>query len=661
MIRFLQTQGPIKKIVLGGMLTVICVLMAITLIPGGFLGDAFGFGGGAGQGVFAKVGSQEVTVQDVQTRARRVAQAQKLPPQFAPMIQQRVAEQLVLQKAMIEEAQRLGIRVTDDEVAQELRTGSFGSTLFPNGNFVGQAQYESFISQNYQMSVGQFEQEIKEALMLRKLVNLVQDGVTVSNADLEQEYKNQNVKVKFEYALLSLDSLKDQIHPTEAELKTFFEKNQQRYANAIPEKRKVDYIVVDTNKLAEKATVSPDDLKRYYNQHRDELRVADEVNVRHILVKTPPAGADAKVDPKAEAAAKAKAEDILKKVKAGGNFAELAKKYSEDEGSKEQGGSLGWIGKGRTVPEFEKAAFSLDKGQTSDLVQSSFGFHIIHVDDKRTAHVQTLDEVKSQIEPLVKQDKVANSAESLANTIATQARTGGLDAAASKNGSTVEHSPLFARTDSLPGIGAAPQFVDAVFNANAKNPPDVINIPQGYAIFQVTEIKQPTKPTFEDVKAMVENDFRQDRASALLRQKTNELADRARAEHDLKKAAKELGATVKTSEMVTRQSQVPDIGALSGPAAVVFSLKPGEISGPIDQGRNGFVLSVLERQEPSPADFQAAKDRIREQLLQRKRDEVVEIFQSELRQRMQKEGKIRYNKEERDRIFNQRGDFAGGS
>src|SRR5581483_906691 len=320
-------------------------------------GDAFGFGGGAGQGVFAKVGSQEVTTQDVQMRARRVAQAQKLPPQFAGMIQQRVADQLVLQKAMLEEASHLGIRVTDDEVAQELRTGSFGSTLFPNGNFVGQAQYESFVNQNYQMSIAQFEQEIKEALILRKLVNLVQDGVTVSNADIEQEYENQNVKVKFEYALLSLDSLKEQVHPTEAELKTFFDKNQDRYANAIPERRKVDYIVIDTNQLAEKATVTPDDLKRYYNQHRDEFRVADEVNVRHILIKTPPPGADGKVDSKAEAAAKAKAEDILKKVKAGGNFAELAKKYSEDEGSKEQGGSLGWIGKGRTVPEFEKAAF----------------------------------------------------------------------------------------------------------------------------------------------------------------------------------------------------------------------------------------------------------------------------------------------------------------
>jgi len=659
MIRFLQTPGPIKKIILGGMLTVICVLMAITLIPGGFLGDAFGFG--AGQGVFAKVGNQEVTTQDVQLRSQRVARQQKLPPQLMPMIEQRVADQLVLQKAMLAEASRLGIRVTDEEVAQELRTGSFGSTFFPNGNFIGQTQYETFISQNYQMGVAQFEQEIKEALILRKLMNLVQDGVTVTDADLEQEYKNQNVKVKFEYALLSLDSLKEQIHPTEAELKAFFDKNQDRYANAIPEKRKVDYVVLDTGKLADKTNVTPDDLRRYYNQHREEFRVADEVNVRHILIKAPPPGPDGKIDPKAEAAAKAKAEDILKKVKAGGNFAELAKKYSEDEGSKTQGGSLGWISKGRTVPEFEKAAFSLDKGQTSDVVQSSFGFHIIRVDYKRTAHVQTLDEVKSQIEPLVKQEKTANVAESLANTIATQARTGGLESAAAKNGLKVEHSPLFSRNDTIPGIGAAPQFMDAVFGANAKNPPDVINIPQGYAIYQVTEIKQPTKPTFEDVRAMVENDFRQERASVLLRQKLNELADRARAQHDLKKAAKEAGATLKTSEMVTRQSQVPDIGALSGPAAVVFTLKPGEISGPIDQGRNGFVLSVLERQEPSAADFQTAKERIREQLLQRKRDEVVQIFQTELRQRMQKEGKIRYNKEERDRIFNQRGDFAGGS
>ncbi|MBV9087427.1 MAG: peptidylprolyl isomerase, partial [Acidobacteriaceae bacterium] len=618
MIRFLQTQGPIKKIILGGMLTVICVMMAITLIPGGFLGDAFGFGG-AGQGVFAKVGGQEVTVQDVLVRSQRMARQQKLPPQFMTLVEQRVAEQLVLQKAMLAEASRLGIRVTDDEVAQELRSGGLGATLFPNGNFIGQAQYETLVSQNYQMSVGQFEQEVKDALILRKLVNLVQDGVTVSDADLQQEYQTQNVKVKFEYALLSLDSLKEQVHPTEAELKTYFDKNESRYANAIPEKRKIDYVVIDTNKVAETTSVTPDDLKRYYNQHRDEFRVADEVNVRHILIKTPPAGAVGKVDPQAEAAAKTKAEDVLKKVKAGGNFADLAKKYSEDEGSKGQGGSLGWIGKGRTVPEFEKAAFALDKGQTSDIVQSSFGFHIIHVDDKRTAHVQTLDEVKSQIEPLVKQEKTANAAESLANTVATQARTGGLEAAAAKNGLKVEHSPLVARTDTLPGIGAAPQFMDAAFGANAKNPPEVMNIPQGYAIYQVTEIKQPTKPTFEEVKAQVENDFRQERASALLRQKTNELADRARAEHDLKKAAKELGATVKTSELVTRQSQVPDLGAMSGQAAVAFTLKPGEISGPVDQGRNGFVLSVLERQEPSLADFQAAKERIREQLLQHKR------------------------------------------
>ena len=140
--------------------------------------------------------------------------------------------------------------------------------------------------------------------------------------------------------------------------------------------------------------VTQPELQSYYEQHRDQYRVPEQVNVRHILIKTPLPGPDGKVDQKAVDAARAKAEDVLKQVKAGGNFAELAKKYSEDPGSAKNGGSLGWIGKGRTVPEFEKAAFSLPKGGTSDLVQSSYGFHIIHVDDKHDAHVKSLDEVK---------------------------------------------------------------------------------------------------------------------------------------------------------------------------------------------------------------------------------------------------------------------------
>ncbi len=166
--------------------------------------------------------------------------------------------------------------------------------------------------------------------------------------------------------------------------------------------------------------------------------------------------------------ARKKAEDVLKQLKAGGNFADLAKKYSEDPGSGKNGGSLGWIGRGRTVPEFEKAAFSLAKGATSDLVQSSYGFHIIRVDDKQAAHVKTLDEVKDQIEESIKQQKAAQAAANQVNALLGQARTVGLEKAAAAKGLNVVSTDFVSRTDSLPGIGNSPQFMSAVFGQAEK-------------------------------------------------------------------------------------------------------------------------------------------------------------------------------------------------
>src|SRR5205085_5585197 len=287
-----------------------------------------------------------------------------------------------------------------------------------------------------------------------------------------------------------------------------------------------------------------------------------------------------------------------------------------DAGSAKNDGSLSWIGKGRSVPEFEKAAFSLPKGGTSDVVKSSYGYHIIHVDDKQEAHVKSLDEVKPQIEAVLRQQKAARAAEGEANAFVTQARTSGLDKAASGKGLQVTTTDFVSRTDSLPGIGNAPHFMEAAFAQTAKSAPDMIQVPQGFVIYQVLDIKPPATPTFEEIRSRVEEEFKNQRATELLGQKTQELADRAKAEHDLKKVAKELGATVKTSDLVDPNGQVPDIGSMTGPASAAFSLKQGEISGPINSGSNGAVLQVLEKQQPSDTDFAVKKDEVRDALLQ---------------------------------------------
>ncbi len=256
-----------------------------------------------------------------------------------------------------------------------------------------------------QMTVPQFEQAVKDDLLMNKLQAAVVGPVTVAKQDVEKEFTQQNTKVKFQYAVLSLEDVSKTIKPTEADLKAYFEQHKANYANSIPEKRQVKYAVLDSSKVASQVQVTPADLQAYYRDHQDQYRVPEQVEVRHILIKTPLPGPDGKVDDNALKAAKAKADDVLSKVKAGGNFADLAKKYSDDTVSAEKGGELGWINRGQTVPEFEKAAFSLKKGETSGLVQSSYGFHIIQLTDKHDAQLKSLADAKGEIEPIVRQQK----------------------------------------------------------------------------------------------------------------------------------------------------------------------------------------------------------------------------------------------------------------
>ena len=647
MIRFLQTPGPVKKVVLGGLLVVICAAMVIVLVPGGILGDAFGFQSNLGQNVVAKVGSQEISIGEVQQQARSMGRQQfpkGLPDALMPFLYQRAADNLITQHAMVVEAERLGLSVSTPELQDELQHGSLSPELFPNGTFIGEQAYEDFVSQ-FNMSVPQFEQAMKDDLLRRKLMDMVTGVVTVSNAELEQQFEKDNTQVKFEYAVLTADQLKKQIHPTEAELKAFYDRNKQSYVNSIPEQRKVSYIYIDTSQLASQVQVAPEDLQNYYNDHMDEYRVPEQVQVRHILIKTPPPGPDGKVDPQAVAAAKQKAEDILKQLHAGADFAKLAEKDSQDPASAKNGGSLGWIQRGQTVPEFEKVAFSLPKGATSGIVQTSYGFHIIHVDDKQEAHVKPLSEVAAQIKPLIAQDKAAQTAQNLADRVESAARSQGMAKAAAQNHLQVTTTDFISRNDTLPGVGAAPEFMDAVFGATQNAPPDITNLRQGYVVYQVTAVKPPQTPSFEQIKSRVESEFLNQQATTMLAQKLQELSDRARALHDLKKAAKEAGATVKTSDLVTRKDQVPDVGAMSGSASVAFSMKPGAISGPINNGNSGAVLSVVQVQPPSQADFQKQKDQTREQVLQKKRDEMLQLFIANLRERMEKSGKIQINQQ----------------
>ncbi|HTT21887.1 MAG TPA: peptidylprolyl isomerase [Candidatus Sulfotelmatobacter sp.] len=649
MIRFLQQSGQTTKYILGGLLLIICASMVITLIPGGLGTDLLS--GAPGKGFVAKVDGTEISADDVRTTARQMLQ-QQMPQgssanmsMLLPFFSQRAAEQLITRQALISQAKHMGLRVSPDEVKEELQHGRYAATFFPGGNFIGELEYQDLL-QRANLTPTKFENSVADDLLLSKLQALISGTATVSENEIHDQFIKQNTKVKFDYAVLKQDDIKKGLHPAESELKAYYQSHISTYNNSIPEKRRIKYAVIDTNKIEAGIQVTQDDLTSYYRDHRDAYRVPEQVKVSHILIKTPLPGPDGKVDEKGAVEAQRRAEDLLNQIKGGAKFEDLAKKYSEDPGSAKEGGSLGWIGRGQTVPEFEKAAFSLPKGQISDLIKSSYGFHIIRVDDKQDAHLKSLDEVKSEIEPALKHQKAQQIAQKVADGLLKDARSSTLDAAAAKPDIPVITSDFFARRDMLPGLGPSPQFMEAVFAAQEKAPPDMAPTSQGTAVYELLAIKPPTTPTFEEIRTRVEDEFKNEQSRTLLTQKAQELSDRAKAEHDLKKAAKELGATMKSSDLVLPDGQVPDVGSMSGQASVAFTMKPGEISGPITSGSDAAVLQILENRQPTDADFAAKRDQIRDSLLQGKQQERFQLFISSLVDEMTKSGKIKRNQEE---------------
>jgi len=649
MIKFLQSGNKAAKYLLAGFLLIIAASMVTYLIPG-FMTDT----AATETGVVASVGGHEIRREEVARVVQAQARGNQIPDFYLPIMRQQAVRQLIQQAELQYESERMGLKVSDQEFRDELQYGPYKQAFFPGGKWIGAEKYKQMLSQGG-TTVENFERDVRLDLLQRKLVNVIGASATASDSEVEKAFKDQNTKVKIQYAVLKLDDVSKTIKPTDTELKAFYTANQARYTNSIPEKRQIQYFVLNEKNFADKVAVDPAEIQRAYSANQNAYRIPERVKVRHILIEMPKAGPDGKVDQKAMDDARAKAQDVLKQVKATGDWEGLAKKYSGDPGSKDKGGELGWLNKGQTVAEFEKAAFAQNKGQISDPVQSSFGFHIIQTEDKEDAHLKPLSEVKPGIEEAIKQEKVKGMMSQASADAEAIAQKQGLDKAASKYGAQVVSSNPITRNDALPGIGAQPQLMDAIFSANEKSA-QATQTPQSTVVFQVTKIDPPRTPSFEEIKDRVATEFKNQRAADILRRKTQEMADRAHAEHDLAKAAKEAGATVKTSDLVSRTQQVPDIGSMSGPAAAAFTMKQGEISGPLNLGASQAVLLIVERQEPSTSDAEFAKqrDQLRERLASQKRQEVLGLFVNDLNTRLEKEGKVKINKTEMDNLAKSR-------
>jgi peptidyl-prolyl cis-trans isomerase D len=609
-------------------LAIVVVAFVVLYIPS-FMDDPAAVGASPSE-VIASVNGREVTAGQYQRRyqtqmaAYQQAYGGNVSEQLLRQlgIEQQILQQMVDEQAALAEAERQGIRVTDEELAAQI----FSIPAFQeNGRFIGEGRYEQVLrTQRPPMTKADFEENLRRSMMIDKLRSALTDWLSVSGAEVEQEYRQRNERVKLQVVALTAEGFRDKVTVTDADVAAHYEAHKAEYR--VGERRKIRFLLIDQEQVRQKTSVTPREVEASYNQNIQQYQTPEQVRASHILLNTE--GKDA-------AAVRRQAEDLLAKVKAGADFAALAKQYSEDEASKAAGGDLDYFGRGRMVPEFEEAAFALEPGQVSDIVQTQYGFHIIKVVDKRPASTRSLDEVRAQITEQLQFQKAQEAVQAQARTLDERIDDpSDLDAVARENGFTLQESGFFTREEPVPGLGAAPGVAQQAFQLADGAVSGAIGSPRGPVFITVTGKEEPRVPPLEEVKERVREDAIRAKATELSRQRAGEIAASLRAARDFAAAAKAQGLEAKETELVTRGSALPDIGVSPEIDKAVFALPQGGVTEPIVTGTGTVIVRVAERDEVTPEEMKEGLPAFREQLLSERRGRFFAAYMTKAKQKM---------------------------
>jgi peptidyl-prolyl cis-trans isomerase D len=617
------------RILLGAVVLVLGGSMLLYLVPQSPVS------GEVSTDTLATIGDESVSVQDVRQQLSQIEQRSPNMKALEPLYAQQILKQLIFEKEIEYEAKRLGISVSDQERADRIR--QYVPTAFNGGTFVGLERYSAEVQARFQMTVPVFEELLRQGLLQEKFQKLVTDGISVGPAELQDEFRYKNEKVKLDYAMIKPEDLEGRVSPDEAEIHAAYEKNKAKYQ--VPERRVARYALVDVNQIRQSVQVSDDMLKQQYMANIQQYQVPNRVHVEHILLMTVGKTTDAELEE-----VKKKAEDVLKQVKKGGKFEDLAKKYSEDPGSKDKGGDLSWITQGQTVPEFEKTAFSLPAGQVSDLVKTQYGFHIIKVLEKEPAHTKPFEEVKETLRPNLQRDqadKLANDTADKLSAAIRQSSKISLDDLAKEYHLTVNETRPVSATDPLLELANSREAKDAIFSLK----PDELSLPvrtdRGYVVLSLKS-KQPAHAgSLEEVRDRVITDLKREKSTELAKSKADELSRRLKSGEKFDAAARALGLEPKTSDPLARDGSIPGGVASGKQLGAAFNLKTGDVGAPLSMGQNWLVYRVAEKTEANPADFDKQKTTLAKELLDSKRKLAFEAFQTALDNRLKQEGKLK--------------------
>ncbi len=629
MFSFNRTNSEkIKKYLLIFFLSIVCLSMVIVMAPIGG-GDTSTPQGNA----LATIGGNSITSAELDEKIRDQFRNSQMGtnPQMMAMFAPTMLDQMVISDILVDQAHKMGIEVTDAEV---LKTFEGIPWLYPGGNFVGADKAAQMIADNTGKTLPQFEALIRNSLLEDKIRAVITDGVEVTPGEVLAQYRHRNNKTKIDYVVFDPSQFIKDVKVTPEALDAFFKKDSAKYK--LPEERQLRYVLIDADQARARVNVTDAELHDYYTQHLSDYRVPDRVKVAHILFKT--TGKTA-----AEVATLEKtAADVLNQIRAGANFGDLAKKYSEDS-TAQAGGELGWIVHGQTVANFESTAFSLKPGEVSGLIKTEYGIHIIKVEDKQVAHLQTFDEVKGAIQAEMEKQRIAEVQDSLSTSLATQIKANPQNFAdiVSKAGFVARETPLFKFNQPVPDLGKSDGLDNLTFELRLNEVGGPVSVPRGEAVIQLIQLSPEHVPALDEVRPQVEEDFRHQESVDMAKDKAQKLAELAKTQ-DFDKAAKSLGLTPKTSNDFSETEYVEGAGngsQLTG----AFTLDPGQVSSVISVGNNQVLFKVISHTPASDADFASQRDQIKEELLSQKRNLEFEIYRQNLKDQYLRSGQLKLN------------------
>jgi len=638
MFNLFRSRDKAVRLLLGGLLCLVALSMVTYLIPGSGMGSADDT---VDKTVVAKIGSDEITQQDVSRQVQNLTRSQQLPSGLLSVYVPQIVKQMINERVMAYEAARLGMKVTPEEVDTAI-VDTLPPQLIKDGKVDG-TTLQAMLQQEG-MTIADMKSTTARQLLVNRLVKMVSDGVVVSPAEIEKAFRQRNEKVKIEYAMILPAKYQSEAEPTEAEMKAYYDSHKAEFR--VPEKKSFGIIVLDPAITG--AGIHPTDaqLQADYNNRRADFQTPERVRARHILIKS---------DASNDAQMKAKAEGILKQIQAGGDFAKLAKENSQDPGSAAQGGELpGWITKGQMVPEFEKATFSLPVGATSGLVKTTYGYHIIQVEAHEQPRLQPFDEVKGQILADYQKRQASQLMQTLSDKAIAELRKDPLhpEKAAEAVGVTAIRAENVQAGDPIPGIGISKEFDDAtaaLVKGEVTAGPIVLQ--NGKAIVASVTDVQPSHPaTFEEAKAEVRNKATQQKLEQILASKANELVAKTKAmDGDLEKAAKSLGIEVKTSGDVDPQGAIESVGTASTVAGA-FTSPVGTILGPQQVAGGRLVAKIISKTPADMALLPVQTASIREEIKQKRVRDRSDFFLAGLQDKLKADGKLKINQDVINRI-----------